>query len=40
MWSAGHRVDTAEPRILALLKENATRGEDGGVFIKEVVGSE
>lgn len=37
---AGHRVDTAEPSILALLKVDAARGEDGGIFIKEVIGPE
>lgn len=37
---AGHRVDTAEPSILALLKVDAAWGEDGGVLIKEVIGSE
>lgn len=36
----GHRVDTAEPSILALLKVDAARGEDGRVFIKEVIGLE
>lgn len=37
---AGHGVDIAEPSILALLKVDAARGEDGGIFIKEVIGSE
>lgn len=40
MGDAGHRVDTAEPSILALLKVDAAWGEDGGVLIKEVIGSE
>lgn len=39
MGDAGHRVDMAEPSILALLKVDAARGEDGGVLIKEVIGS-
>lgn len=37
---AGHRVGIAEPSILAFLKVDAARGEDGGVLIKEVIGSE
>lgn len=40
MGDAGHRVDSAEPSILALLKVDAARGENGGVLIKEVIGSE
>lgn len=40
MGDAGHRVDTAEPSILALLKVDTARGEDGGILIKEVIGSE
>lgn len=40
MWDAGHGVDTAEPSILALLKVDAAWGEDGGVLIKVVIGSE
>lgn len=40
MGDAGHMIDTAESSILALLKVDAARGEDGGVLIKEVIGSE
>lgn len=40
MGDAGHRIDIAEPSILALLKVDTARGEDGGVLIKEVIGSE
>lgn len=37
---AGHRVDAAEPSVLALLKVDAARGEDRWVLIKEVIRSE
>lgn len=40
MGDTGHRVDTAEPSILVLLKVDAARGEDGRILIKEVIGSE
>lgn len=33
-------IHTAEPSILAFLKVDTARGEDGGVLIKEVIGSE
>ena len=40
MGNAGHMIHTAEPSILAFLKVDTARGEDGGVLIKEVIGSE